>query len=152
MEEDTVRRLQVLFPFIVTILYDGLKYLGFRLKPNCHKKEDLNWMLAKLERRVNIWCNRWLSREGRLVLVKSVLEAILVYRMSLAWIPKSILEKSRKICSKFLWTRKKEQRVLPWVKWVKFLSALRICIYTTPSSHLISSLIQINYYMDFSNL
>ena len=37
--------------------------------------------------------------------------------MDLAWIPKSILEKSRKIFSGFLWRGNKEQKVLPWVKW-----------------------------------
>ena len=52
-----------------------------------------------------------------LILVKSVLEAIPFYWMALVWIPKSILEKMKIICSKFLWTGNKEQRVLPWVKW-----------------------------------
>ena len=37
--------------------------------------------------------------------------------MALAWIPKSILIKSRIICSSFLWAGKKDQKVLPWVKW-----------------------------------
>ena len=40
LDEDIVRRLLTLFPFLVTPLDDGLKYLGFRLKPNCYKKED----------------------------------------------------------------------------------------------------------------
>ena len=84
---------------------------------NCYKKEDWNWMLAKLEVRINNWCNRWLSRAGRLVLIKSVFEAIPVYWMALAWIPKSILNRSRRICSNFLWSGKKYQKVLPWIKW-----------------------------------
>ena len=37
--------------------------------------------------------------------------------MALAWIPKSIFIKSKRICSYFLWTGKKDQKVLPWVKW-----------------------------------
>ena len=37
--------------------------------------------------------------------------------MALAWIPKSILNKTKRICSTFLWIGKKEQKVLPWVKW-----------------------------------
>ena len=49
-------------------------------------------------------------------MVKSILEAIPVYWMTLALIPKAILEKARRICSNFLWTGKKEHRVLPWVK------------------------------------
>ena len=50
-------------------------------------------------------------------MIKSVLEAIPIYWMALAWIPKSILNKTKRICSTFLWTGKKEQKVLPWVKW-----------------------------------
>ena len=38
-----------------------------------------------------MWSHRWLSRASRLVLVKSVLEAIPVYWMSLSWIPKVTL-------------------------------------------------------------
>ena len=37
--------------------------------------------------------------------------------MALAWIPKSILNKTNKICSNLLWTGKKEKIVIPWVKW-----------------------------------
>jgi hypothetical protein len=62
---------------------------------------------------------QWLSQAGRLVLVKSVLEVILVYWMSLSWIPIGILEKIRRICFKFLWVRTKDSFVLPWVSWEK---------------------------------
>jgi hypothetical protein len=37
--------------------------------------------------------------------------------MSLAWIPKGILENVRRIYFKFLWEETKDQYVLPWVKW-----------------------------------
>ena len=37
--------------------------------------------------------------------------------MALAWIPKAILIKSRRIFSTFLSAGKKDQKVLPWVKW-----------------------------------
>lgn len=51
-----------------------------------------------MEKRFNLWCNRWLSRGGRLVLVKSILDAIPVYWMSLSWIPKGVLEMIRRLC------------------------------------------------------
>jgi hypothetical protein len=94
-----------------------LKYLGFNLKPNDYKKEDWLWLLKKLEKRLQIWSHRWLSRAGRLVLVKSILESIPVYWMSLSWILKGILEAARKICFKFLWSGKKDSYVTPWVRW-----------------------------------
>jgi hypothetical protein len=84
-------------PFRVFDLDEGLKYLGFQLKPNDYRKTDWLWLIAKLEKRLKCWSHRWLSRAGHLVLVKAVLEAILVYWMSLAWIPKGILEKVRRL-------------------------------------------------------
>jgi hypothetical protein len=74
-------------------------------------------MLAKLEKRLNTWSYKWLSRTRRLILVKSVLEAIPIYWMSLSWIPNEILENIRKICSKFMWAGNQEKIVLPRVKW-----------------------------------
>jgi hypothetical protein len=64
-----------------------------------------------MEKRLLSWSHRWLSRVGKLVLVKSVLEAIPVYWMSLSWIPKGISEAARKITFRFLWSGKKETHV-----------------------------------------
>jgi hypothetical protein len=80
----------------------GLKYLGFHSKPNLSKKGDRQWLVVEVEKKINHWCNWWLSRGIKLVLVKVVLEAILVYWISLAWVPKRILEKIRKLCFKFI--------------------------------------------------
>ena len=90
------------FPFSVGILEGRLKYLGFRLKPNNYRKHDWAWLLDKMEKWLKMWSHKWLSRDGKLVLVKTVMEAIPVYWMSLAWIPKSILETACKTCFRFL--------------------------------------------------
>jgi hypothetical protein len=96
---------------------EGIKYLGFHLKSNNYRKEDWCWLITKLEKSLKAWSFRWLSREGRLVLVKSVLEAIIVYWMSLAWIPKGTLEKVRHTCFRFLLDGSKDHFVKPRVKW-----------------------------------
>jgi hypothetical protein len=121
LSEEECQTLRIFFPFEEKKLDDGLKYLGFFLKPNDYRKEDWKWLLKKMDKRLNIWSHRWLSRAGRLVLVKSVLEAIPVYWMSLSWIPKGILEATRKLTFKFLWSGKKESHVTPWVRWEKIV-------------------------------
>jgi hypothetical protein len=72
------------------------------------------WLIAKLEKRLNGWSYKWLTRVGRLVLIKSVLEAIPVYWMS-SWIPKGILEKERKFSFSYLWRENKDKQVVHWV-------------------------------------
>lgn len=96
-------RLTNLFTFPLQPLDTPFKYLGFWLKPVAYKKEDWNWLIAKIESRINHWSFRWLSRAGRLTLLKSVLLAIPVYWAALTWVPKGVMEKIRKICSRFLW-------------------------------------------------
>jgi hypothetical protein len=104
-------------PFEEKTIDEGLKYLGFNLKPNDYRKEDWTWLLKKLEKRLISWSHKWLSRAGRLVLVKLVLEAIPVFWMSLSWIPKGTLEAARKLSFRFLWSGKKDIHVTPWVRW-----------------------------------
>eukprot|EP00253_Pinus_taeda_P035564 PITA_35564 len=113
-------RISNLFTFPLQPLDTPFKYLGFWLKPVAYKKEDWHWLIAKIEARINHWSFRWLSRVGRLTLLKSVLLAIPVYWAALTWVPKGVLEKIRKICSKFLWAGSaKDSLVLPWVAWDK---------------------------------
>lgn len=104
------------FPFSILAFEDGLKCLGFRLKPNRYKIVDWTWLVAKIERRLNIWRHRWISRAIRLVLIKFVWEAIPVYCMLLAWISRGILSRIQQLCCRFLWKGNKEGYTYAWVK------------------------------------
>jgi hypothetical protein len=44
-------RYRLLFPFEEKTIDEGLKYLGFTLKPNDYRKEDWSWILKKLEKK-----------------------------------------------------------------------------------------------------
>ena len=70
-----------------------------------------------LEKRINIWVNHFSSRGGRLILLKSVLQSIPIYWASIAYIPKGILTKIRKLCFSFLWTASKQTEGIDLVKW-----------------------------------
>jgi hypothetical protein len=72
-----------------------------------------------VEKRINTWCNRWISQGGRLVLVKIVLEAIPVFWMSMAWIPKGVLEVIRKLCYRYIWSGDNEKRGFSLASWKK---------------------------------
>lgn len=57
---------QQLFTFCISPLDHGIKYLGFSIKPVSQKIADWIWLVSKLEKRLNIWSHRYLSRAGNL--------------------------------------------------------------------------------------
>lgn len=91
-QQETYHALQN-FPFQNLTMEDGLKYLGFRIKADGYKIAYWTWLIAKVERRLNIWSHHLLSRAGRLVVIKSVLEPTPVFWMALSWIPQGILQR-----------------------------------------------------------
>lgn len=72
------------FPYQILALKDGLKYLGFGIKADGYKIADWTLLIAKVEKRLNNWSQRLLSRTGSLVLIKAVLEETPIFWMSLA--------------------------------------------------------------------
>jgi hypothetical protein len=109
--------LKEILPFEVNSVDVGFKYLGCFLKPNCYNRADWNWLVRKFEKRIANWSLRWLSLGGRVTLVKAVLESIPVYWLSLAKIPKSILNIIRRRMFSFMWTGKKLKEGIHLISW-----------------------------------
>jgi hypothetical protein len=105
------------FPFNYVPIEYSFRYLGYFLKTNCYKAEVWHWLIKKFERRIDHWCNRWLSLGGRLVLIKVVLEIQPVYWMSLATVPNSVLVKLCHLIFSFLWlgcSERKQSHLCNW--------------------------------------
>jgi hypothetical protein len=49
------------------------------LKENDYGYDDEIWFYAKIEKRIHVWCNKWLSQGGIYTLIKNVLEATYVH-------------------------------------------------------------------------
>jgi hypothetical protein len=91
LNDNELCSLKASIPFSFFDLSQGFKYLGYMLKPGSKNSEDWRWLVAKFERKIGFWCNKWLSLGGRYVLVKSVLQSLSVFWMSLERIPCFIL-------------------------------------------------------------
>jgi len=68
--EEVMDQILGILRYKVQSINDGLKYLGYMLKPNNYWIRDWNWLIRKVERHIQNWCFRWLSLGGRLTLVK----------------------------------------------------------------------------------
>jgi hypothetical protein len=111
--------LKELFPFEVKPLKTGFKYLGFYIKPNCYTRGDWSWLEKKIEKRILSWNHRRHTLGGRMILVKTILERISVYWLSLAKITKCVLNSIRRRIYSFLWSGKKEKEVIHLSNWKK---------------------------------
>jgi len=70
--------LMAIFPHNFLHLSQGLHYLGYFIKVEHYTASDWDWLLSKVGKKINNWCNRWLSIEGRYTL-KATLEGQSMY-------------------------------------------------------------------------
>ena len=109
-KEEFINFFTNMFKFTIKDLSEGIKYLVFNLKQNKYGIMDWSWLISKHEQEVNYWCNRWICRGGRLVLLKIVLEAILVYWHLFTLIPKGSVQGIKKIFFNYMWKESMEYK------------------------------------------
>jgi hypothetical protein len=80
-----------------------MKYLGLPLGARYKSKEIWNPILEKMERRLAGWKRSYLSKGGRLTLIKSTLSSLPTYFLSLFPVPSSVAHRIEKLQRDFLW-------------------------------------------------
>jgi hypothetical protein len=94
-----------------------MKYLGLPL--GAHFKAQSIWdpIVEKLDRRLAGWKRMYLSKGGRLILIKSTLSNLPTYYLSLFPIPASVAKRIEKIQRNFLWGNSEEVINFHLVRW-----------------------------------
>jgi hypothetical protein len=80
-----------------------LSYLGMPLGASYKAVAIWNPILEKMERRLSSWQKLYLSKGGRLSLLKSTLSSLPTYFLSLFTIPISVVHRIEKLQINFLW-------------------------------------------------
>jgi len=77
-----------------------------------NSKREKNWqgIIEKLKNKMENWAFRSLNIVGRIVLLKSVLQAIPIYPLSIMEVPQGVCSKIREILGKFIWGGPNQQR------------------------------------------
>lgn len=92
-------------------------YLGIPISAKKIKKKDCSFIIEKLKSKLTSWKSKFLSSAGRIVLIKSVLNATSLYAGSAIFFPASIHLEIDKIVRNFLWGSSEDQRKMSMVKW-----------------------------------
>jgi hypothetical protein len=80
-----------------------LKYLGLPLGAPFKAKSIWDDVVGKIERRLASWQRMYLSKGGRVTLIKSTLSNLTTYFLSLFLIPSSVASRIEKLHRDFLW-------------------------------------------------
>ena len=94
-----------------------MKYLGLPLVANFNKRTIWNPILEKMERRLVGWKQLYLSKGGRVTLIKSTLLSLPTYSLSLFHIPIDVANRIEQLQPNFLWCGMGEETKFHLVKW-----------------------------------
>ena len=93
-------------------------YLGFPLGDHMNKQSAWKPVLVKIQNRLASWKAKILSRAGRLTLIKSVLNSLSIYFMSMFKMSKAIALKIVRLQRNFFWNGVTSEKLgCPRVKW-----------------------------------
>ena len=96
-------------------------YLGFPVKHRGVPRNRMNFIVEKVMSKLAGWKARFLSFEGRAVLVKSVMSTIPNYVMQATALPTYLCEKLDKINRDFLWDQQVKREDFTWLVGTRLL-------------------------------
>ncbi|KAL3846296.1 hypothetical protein ACJIZ3_003699 [Penstemon smallii] len=112
--EIDILRVQSILPVRIEDKHD--RYLGLPMVLGKSKKEVFGYIRDKIWERVQGWNEKTLSKAGKEILIKAVLQAIPTYVMGCFKLPKTFIHELETLISSFWWDDKDKKKI-HWVKW-----------------------------------
>jgi hypothetical protein len=102
-----------------------MKYLGLPL--GAHFKDSTIWnpIIEKMERKLAGWKRLYLSKGGKVTLIKSTLSNLPTYFLSLFPIPAGVAHRLEKLQREFLWNGMEGESKFHLVRWTKICEPIR---------------------------
>nr|XP_025675136.1 uncharacterized protein LOC112775601 [Arachis hypogaea] len=94
-----------------------VRYLEISLGANPRLVKMWQPVIDKVEDKLGLWKAKTLNKAGKLVLIKSVLNSLSIYYLSLYKMPKAVAEKLISLQCRFLWSKEDGRVGMPLVRW-----------------------------------
>lgn len=98
------------------------KYLGLPMPNRKSKVGTFKELQEKITKRVLGWNEKFISKVGRGILIKTVAQAIPTY-MSLFKLPRSICDSINSMVTRYWWGQNGEKRKIYWIDWSKLCTS-----------------------------
>jgi ribonuclease HI len=92
-------------------------YLGLPSMIGRSKKAIFSFIKDRIWKKINSWRGRALSKAGKEVMIKSVLQAIPSYIMSVYMIPSTIVSEIERLINGFWWGGGEDRKGIRWMAW-----------------------------------
>lgn len=93
------------------------RYLGLPALIGRSRISSFNSIKGRIWSKLNGWKEKLLTYAGKEILLKSVIQAIPNYTMSVFWLPKTLIKEINSMISKFWWGFKENFNKISWVSW-----------------------------------
>ena len=103
-----------------------LKYLGLPLGAKFKDLSVWNHILERMEKRLAGWKKMYLSKGGKVTLIKSSLSSLLTYFLSLLPLPGKVAKRMEKLHRDFLWNGISGEPKIHLVNWAKVCRPLQV--------------------------
>lgn len=84
------------------------------------KKDIFTFIKYRVWKRINSWKCKFLSKAGKKVMIKLILQSIPSYIMSVFLIPDTMMNDIEKMLNSFLWGGGTNNKVIRWMTWEHF--------------------------------
>ncbi|XP_060960654.1 uncharacterized protein LOC133031222 [Cannabis sativa] len=103
---------------------DGSLYLGLPNIIGRNKSTIFGFLKNKVIARLNSWDGKFLSRAGKEILLKTIIQSLPTYAMSVFLIPLGICEDIEKLMAGFWWkTTSSKGRGITWMSWERMTAS-----------------------------
>ncbi|XP_048492579.1 uncharacterized protein LOC125493354 [Beta vulgaris subsp. vulgaris] len=95
------------------------KYLGIPALCGRSKKVLFRELLYRMWKKLRGWKEKLLSRAGKEVLIKTVIQALPTYLMGVYKLPAAVIKEIHSAMARFWWGGKGDERKMHWLSWEK---------------------------------
>lgn len=83
--------------------WESIRYLGLPIISGVNKRSLWSDIICKFKAKISKWGGHWLTKGGKVVLIKSQLSSLIIYQAAFLLAPRNIMDQISSLIRNFLW-------------------------------------------------